>query len=102
MRPDFLAALTVLHKKYPNWQFVVPLINEKIKHAFDELKQEIAPDVAVNYVDGKSRTVMAASDQILMASGTAVLEGMLINRPMVAAYRVAPLTARVIRLFKID
>jgi len=97
--PDFLAGLIQLHKKYPDWKFVSPLINEKVKVEFDRLKQEIAPDVPITYIDGKSRTVMQASDQILMASGTAVLEGMLVGRPMVAAYRVAPLTAKIIRTF---
>lgn len=98
--PDFLAGLKVLHKRFPEWVFAVPLINADVKEAFDQLKQQIAPDVPMTYIDGQSRKVMAASDQILMASGTAVLEGMLIGRPMVAAYRVAPMTAKIIRLFK--
>ncbi len=97
--PDFLKGVKALHRAHPDWVFVVPLINIKVKQAFDELKQSIAPDVPMIYVEGQSRTVMAAADQILMASGTAVLEGMLVNRPMVAAYRVSPLTARIIRLF---
>ena len=98
--PDFLAGLKQLHQKHPDWLFVSPLINEKVKAEFDQLKQDIAPEVPITYIDGQSRTVMQAADQILMASGTAVLEGMLVGRPMVAAYRVAPLTAKIIRLFK--
>ncbi|HIP81538.1 MAG TPA: lipid-A-disaccharide synthase [Leucothrix mucor] len=97
--PDFLKGVKALHQSHPDWVFVVPLINEKVKQAFDELKQSIAPDLPMTYINGQSRTVMAAADQILMASGTAVLEGMLVNRPMVAAYRVSPLTARIIRMF---
>ncbi len=97
--PDFLAGLKKLQKKHPDWVVVSPLINSRVKSEFDQLKQSIAPEVPITYIDGQSRTVMQASDQILMASGTAVLEGMLVGRPMVAAYRVAPLTAKIIRMF---
>lgn len=97
--PDFLAGLKQLHKKHPDWTFVSPLINNRVKSEFDKLKQNIASEIPITYIDGQSRTVMQASDQILMASGTAVLEGMLVGRPMVAAYRVAPLTAKIIRTF---
>jgi len=97
---DFLEGISILHQSHPDWLFVVPLVNDKIKKAFDQLKQEIAPEVPLVYVDGQSRQVMEASDQILMASGTAVLEGMLINRPMVAGYRMATFTVSIIRLFK--
>lgn len=99
--PDFLRALKVLYKKYSDWVFVTPMVNDKIEQAFNTLKQKIAPEVPITITKGKSRAVMSAADQILMASGTAVLEGMLVGRPMVAAYRVAPLTARIIRYFKL-
>ena len=98
--PDFLAALNKLHDIHPDWVFVSPMINATIKNEFEKLKQEISPHIPITYVDGQSRKVMVAADQILMASGTAVLEGMLVGRPMVAAYRVAPLTAKIIRLFR--
>jgi len=98
--PDFLAGLKQLHDKHPDWLLVSPLINEQVKAEFNQLKQSIAPEVPITYIEGQSRIVMQAADQILMASGTAVLEGMLVGRPMVAAYRVSPLTAKIIRLFK--
>ncbi|RTZ63322.1 MAG: lipid-A-disaccharide synthase [Aquificaceae bacterium] len=100
LTPDFLQGLKRLHQKYPDWQFVIPFINTDIRKQFERLKQSIAPDVPIVFIAGQSRKTMAAADQILMASGTAVLEGMLINRPMVAAYRVSALTAFIIRRFK--
>ncbi|MEE9445212.1 MAG: lipid-A-disaccharide synthase [Cocleimonas sp.] len=101
LAPDFLKGVKVLNQEHPDWQFVVPLINKKLEASFELLKKEHAPDVPMVYIKGQSRIVMQASNQILMASGTAVLEGMLVGRPMVAAYRVAPLTARIIRGFKL-
>jgi lipid-A-disaccharide synthase len=94
--PHFLQAVATLHQNHPDWQFVTPLVNDRIAAKFKALHQQYAPEVPIHFIDGQSRTVMAASDQILMASGTAVLEGMLVGRPMVAAYAVAALTGWII------
>lgn len=95
--PDFLIALKTLYQRHPDWQVVCPLVNDKIADQFKALHQELAAEVPIKFVAGQSREVMKASDQILMASGTAVLEGMLVGRPMVAAYRVAALTGWIIQ-----
>ena len=95
--PDFLIALKTIHERHPDWLFVTPLATPKVAESFKSLHQEYAQSVPIHYIEGQSREVMAASDQILMASGTAVLEGMLVGRPMVAAYRVAAFTGWLIQ-----
>ncbi len=55
------------------------------------------PLLPVQLIEGKSHHVMAASDVVLMASGTTTLEAMLLKRPMVIAYKMATLSYEIIR-----
>ena len=102
---DFAAAIGWLAKRRPDLVFVAPMASPTLRDSFDGLLRAHAPDATTRLTDGQSQSVIAAADVILMASGTATLEACLIGRPLVVAYRVAPLTRwilQVLGMLKID
>ncbi len=71
----------------------------------DALLAEVAgPDLAGwTVVSGPHLSLLAASDLLLVASGTATVEGLLAGIPMVVVYRVHPITYALGRLLvKVD
>ena len=95
----------------PDWRFIVPAASPE---RLAELEALLAPFEAalceaagttqcpVQLVDGQSQLAMTAADAVLMASGTTTLEAMLLRRPMVVAYRMAPLSYAILsRLVKV-
>ena len=88
----FIETVRWLREKYPSLDVVVPLANEKRRAQFEHTMAQMSDVPAMTLVDGQSREVMAAADVVLLASGTAALEAMLLKRPMVVAYKLAPLT----------
>ncbi len=101
LAPDFFKAALQLQQQYPELRLVTPAATPRLRQELDTIRQDTAPELILTVLNGQSRTLMQAADYILLASGTAVLEGMLAGRLMVAAYRVAPLTAWLIRTFKL-
>lgn len=77
-----------LHRR-PGLRFAVALANPLAHEIFMRALNRHAGDLPVHLVDGHAREVMAASDAVLLASGTATLEAMLSKRPMVVAYKLA-------------
>lgn len=93
----FLQAARWCHERDPELRFAVPLVTPTLRAMFTEVLQREAPDLPVSLVNGRSREVIAAADCVLTASGTATLEALLINRPMVVGYRVSVVTYRLLR-----
>ena len=89
----FVKAAAWLHARDPQLQFVTPLAKPALRAALEQAIAEYAPTLSWRLLDGQSREAMRAADVVLIASGTATLECLLLGRPMVIAYRTAPLTA---------
>jgi len=94
---EFAAAAVLLAARRPEVRFAAPMVSARVRERFAALLAERAPGLEVRLVDGRAREVMAAADLVLLASGTATLEAALLKRPMVVAYRIAPVTAGIVR-----
>jgi lipid-A-disaccharide synthase len=97
--PPFAATIGWLHARRADVSFVAPMANEAARAGFAQALAVHAPAVPVQLVDGRAQEALAACDAALVTSGTATLETALVKRPMVVAYRVAPLTALLLRGF---
>jgi lipid-A-disaccharide synthase len=99
--PPFAATLAWLQARRPSLRFVAPMANAGARERFERDLHEHAPLAEVHLVDGRAHEAIAASDAVLVASGTATLETALLKRPMVVAYRLAPLTSWLLREMKL-
>jgi len=91
----FLDTAQRLLQQRPNLRFVLPCASPERRV---QLEQMLAGrDLPVQLLDGASHEALAACDAVLIASGTATLEALLYKRPMVVAYKVAPMTYRILK-----
>ncbi|KAB7762315.1 lipid-A-disaccharide synthase [Xanthomonas maliensis] len=102
----FFQAAWLLSEHIPNLHVLVPAANPDCKQLLaEQLSRSALPVMRSHLLDGQARTAMLAADAVLLASGTATLEAMLVKRPMVVGYKVAPLTYRIVKalgLLKVD
>jgi lipid-A-disaccharide synthase len=98
MAADFLNAAAWCYQRRDDLHFVVPLASYECRQAFDEVLSTITMRLPVTLLSGQGLEAMAAANAVMLASGTATLECMLLKRPMVVAYRLSPVTYRIARM----
>ena len=95
-----LEAAQILANKYPDVHFIVPAASTGIKgYLATELRNY--PTVRCQLFNNRGKAVMTAADVVVCASGTATLEVMLVNRPMVVCYRLAASTYALVKTFNL-
>lgn len=93
----FVETASWLLNQDPSLHFVVPLLNDTARETFEEgMKQAGGEKLSITIVDKQSREAMAASDIVLLASGTATLEALLLKKPMVVAYKMSEISYQII------
>ena len=97
----FAAAATELAASDDAVTFVTPAATPKLRSMIESQLGDAGIADRFTVTDGGSIEVMAAADVVLLASGTAALESALLGKPTVAAYKVAPMTIAIVRLFKL-
>ena len=95
--PVFIQTAEQVFAHNPDVRFILPAANEARKQQILQFIETLQPNVVIDVVDGHSKTCMQAADVILLASGTATLEGMLLKKPMIVSYIVSPITAMIMR-----
>lgn len=98
--PRFAAAMDVLARGRPELTAVVAVSDDSLRAPIETIAAQY-PAVRWELVDGQSRQVMRASDALMVASGTATLEALLLGRPMVVSYVAAPFSAWLMRRFRL-
>jgi lipid-A-disaccharide synthase len=100
MGPVFLATAALLARQMPELHFIVPCANPARKQ---QLQAMLGPEhTNVRLLDGQSRLAMEAADAVILASGTATLEAMLLKKPMLVCYKMAFLSYAIIsRMLKV-
>ena len=94
--PGFLMAAQIISEQKPGSCFIIPAANQKRHAQMARLIKQHAPQLHIKLVMGESQTAMLAADAVLVNSGTATLEAMLLRRPMVMSYRLGSLTYAVV------
>lgn len=95
----FVETAQWLHRRHPDIQFAAPFITRRTRLLFEEaIRRHQAWDLPITRFHGHSRDVMAAADVVLLASGTATLEAMLLKRLMVVTYRVSAVSYWIMRM----
>lgn len=92
----YLRALKLLIKKDPNLIIICAHFNQACKELFFQIATQLNLSFPMQHVVADTDAVLAASDVVLVTSGTATFEAMLYKKPMVVVYKVSYLLGKLL------
>jgi len=101
LAPDFIAAARTLAARRPDIQFVAPMADASVRALFERELAASGAGLQVRVLERQARLALQAADAALVASGTASLEALLCDCPMVVAYRLSAATAFLVRTLRL-
>jgi len=93
----FAQAAAWLGQRVPGLTVAVAIAHDGLIGEWDQATAACEPARRYRTWVARARDVMAAADAVLTASGTASLEAMLLQRPLVVAYRMSTLSYALLR-----
>jgi lipid-A-disaccharide synthase len=87
--PVIMKATSLIAEQVPNLQALVARAPNLDSSLFDSHEAAKCP---LRFIEGRTDDVLAASDVVVTASGTATIQAAIHGRPMIIVYRVSPLT----------
>lgn len=94
----FVETALRLHETHGDIKFITPVATDAIRTVFCRSVESIAPSLPIRVIDRNSIDAIAASDVVLLASGTAALEAALCQKPVVVAYRISLISLVLLKL----
>lgn len=88
----YVQAAVKLHHLYPQMKFVIPCVNQTAKERVALSISLYGNGIDFILLDQQAQLAMAASDQLIVTSGTATLEAALMQRPLVLAIKLHPIS----------
>jgi lipid-A-disaccharide synthase len=93
LMPLFAQAAQLLVRQIPGLRLILPVAKPGLRAPIEAAIAAHAPQLDWTLLDGQSHEAVRAGDAVLVASGTATLECLLLGRPMTVAYKGSALTA---------
>ena len=89
----YIETAKLILQKLPDAQFLVPLVSRETRNIFENVQWKLeAQNLPITLLFGHAHDAMIAADGVLVASGTATLEALLLKRPMVITYKMPGFT----------